>query len=1024
MATLICNGTGNLTGSTTFAAAEIGALALNLIRFSITTTVAAAASVTSATFTVTNAKVIDGVILWVKQSAAGSTGTFKVDLQKGGVSQATVTVNKTDLPADTNAFFGPTLFKLTSTATGDGGANWTIVITTTGTQTVTYAITASGATNLTRALRTTTAATPAAGDDLYVTGELTGAGTHTSYTVTMDSTATTVYGNGTVDSTTVSGGLIAVANYGTLSYGTTGAINYYLKLAGDVKVYQFGTFNIGSSGSEIPRNSTAVLEFQMASAAVDFGLYVYDNATFNSAGLSRTSAKNVVKCKLTSNVAGASTITSTATTALTSNIFTRDLDATGTSYIAGSVQENAANSTHGVVFSGPAVTAVTQTVTVWLARGTGASNNRFVRVTVGNNTVQTSVTNGFFSDIDLQSGTAGTVTAVGNGTATSVSITVAGTGYLVKMTGVVSSALATPSLLLNACSASTTTSYAAASNWNFVYDHVALVTASSISDTTLNVDTDTGWLSGDAVCVAGTTRTITECELFSLNANAGASSLVSSLYPVGLQNTSPPLALTHSGTSPTAAEVGLIARNVKIRTSSAAALATFVYGAALASMTMSWTEFSVLGSSTAKKRGLEFDTSTSGTATAKSVTFCSVRDGVANGSLYISAAGSVSANVTWSNNVIWNSANGATVAVALTNTDWTMDSNLWIKIAGVGLTLSDVGGTITNNTWANGSFSNIWSVSETAGTLGTWDNNTIHSGNAGLAVGPVLGGTISNLTIWRMGSAAGGVTTTQLSDVYFTNLNIFGCNSIGLAVTSGDVNVNVGSISGDTSFATATGVVFNSGLAGRFNLNNVDFSGTGTGLAAITTADLATSGALISFIVQANNCKVGGATFTKTNWSDQSYAAYEKYNQTAADHRCEMKYGGVKTDSVIYRSATPSLRMTPSNATFKMASAPRARGILAAVASGTTVTVNVYVRKSVVGDGTAYNGNQPRLIQRVNYALGQTADVVLATAAGAAGSWELLSGTTSAITDDGAWELIIDCDGTTGWVNVDDWNFT
>src|SRR5580765_2172346 len=243
MATLIAKADGNLTGSTTFATVETGALATNLIRNN-NTTVGAASSVTSATFTVTNAAVIDGVLLWVRQNAAGSTGTFKVDLQKGGVSQASVTVNKTDLPDVTSVIWGPTLFKLTSTATGDGGSNWTIVLTTTGTNAVNYNYTNIGTTSFTKALRTTTAATPAAADDLYVVGELTGAGTHNSLTVTMDSTATTAYGNGALNSTTVAGGGIHISNWGTLSYGTTASTSYVLRVNGDVIVYQFGTLNI------------------------------------------------------------------------------------------------------------------------------------------------------------------------------------------------------------------------------------------------------------------------------------------------------------------------------------------------------------------------------------------------------------------------------------------------------------------------------------------------------------------------------------------------------------------------------------------------------------------------------------------------------------------------------------------------------------------------------------------------------------------------------------------------------------
>src|SRR3954470_18759680 len=150
MGILIANAatTQNFTGAATFAAAETGSLALNLVR-NTTASLATASSVTSASFTVTNTKVIDAVLLWLQTSGTVGTGTFKVDLQKGGVSQASVTVNKSDLP-DSGAAGSipvPVLFKLTSTATGDGGANWTIVLTTTsgtGSATITYNINAAG----------------------------------------------------------------------------------------------------------------------------------------------------------------------------------------------------------------------------------------------------------------------------------------------------------------------------------------------------------------------------------------------------------------------------------------------------------------------------------------------------------------------------------------------------------------------------------------------------------------------------------------------------------------------------------------------------------------------------------------------------------------------------------------------------------------------------------------------------------------------------------------------------------------
>jgi len=221
MATLIAVADGNLTGATTFAATDIAAGALNMIRFS-SATMAVSQVFTSVAFTVTSGKIIDGVLLWTRQIATGAVGTFKVDLQKGGVSQASVTVNAVDLPyASAVNPPPPTFFRFTGTATGDGGSNWTIVLTTAGVAGATFGFTANAqTTSLTRALRTTTLQTAAAGDDLYIVGELTGAGTKTVRAVAMDSTAATVYGNGAVNSTTVNGGGIHISNWGTLTYGT------------------------------------------------------------------------------------------------------------------------------------------------------------------------------------------------------------------------------------------------------------------------------------------------------------------------------------------------------------------------------------------------------------------------------------------------------------------------------------------------------------------------------------------------------------------------------------------------------------------------------------------------------------------------------------------------------------------------------------------------------------------------------------------------------------------------------------
>lgn len=114
--------------------------------------------------------------------------------------------------------------------------------------------------------------------------------------------------------------------------------------------------------------------------------------------------------------------------------------------------------------------------------------------------------------------------------------------------------------------------------------------------------------------------------------------------------------------------------------------------------------------------------------------------------------------------------------------------------------------------------------------------------------------------------------------------------------------------------------------------------------------------------------------------------------------------------------------MTPNNATNKLTSGITTTGTFrVAVANTTTVSVTVSTRRSAAGDGAAYNGNQPRLIVLANPAVGIASDTVLDTHTAADGTWEQLSGTTAAVTDDGYLDFIVDCDGTTGWINVDDW---
>jgi hypothetical protein len=131
----------------------------------------------------------------------------------------------------------------------------------------------------------------------------------------------------------------------------------------------------------------------------------------------------------------------------------------------------------------------------------------------------------------------------------------------------------------------------------------------------------------------------------------------------------------------------------------------------------------------------------------------------------------------------------------------------------------------------------------------------------------------------------------------------------------------------------------------------------------------------------------------------------------------------IAPDTSLFKLTTPSLRLTPNDATFKAESAPLDEGMKAVVASGQTLTIWVWVRKS-----SAYNGNQPRIMLRRNDAIGVTADVQVGNPMSIAKAendtdttigWEQLTGTTPAATANGVMEFIVDCDGTAGWINID-----
>lgn len=297
MAVLLSAADGNLTAvATTWTAIEAGAVASQTTRSANTNTTTS--YVYSSAITDTNLNVMDGILLYGNRLNTTGTVTVAYSQDNGTTDTRNLTVNASDLPASPSWIF----FKFASTLTLDGGADNKIGIKASSAANATFYRDGTAG-NWTRRVRIVSLQSAAVGDVLYIVGEHTGAGATTTRTITMDSTATTDYGTGT-DGAADNG--IEIGDTGILNYGATAATNYYLKLSGTLNVWGTGTLNIGTTGTAIPRNSTAVLEFDPV-ADGGMGLIANPGATVSIQGLSRTSGKNIVSCKLNTDEAVNST---------------------------------------------------------------------------------------------------------------------------------------------------------------------------------------------------------------------------------------------------------------------------------------------------------------------------------------------------------------------------------------------------------------------------------------------------------------------------------------------------------------------------------------------------------------------------------------------------------------------------------------------------------------------------------------------------------------------------------------------
>ena len=521
----------------------------------------------------------------------------------------------------------------------------------------------------------------------------------------------------------------------------------------------------------------------------------------------------------------------------------------------------------------------------------------------------------------------------------------------------------------------------------------------------VTVGSTSGWVANDVIALASTTRTASQSE------KATISTVDSGTQVTVTAN----LTNTHHGVAPYQGEVVNLTRNVKVRGTSQS-LCAYVNCGATSSFTAEYAEFSFLGSATASKRGIDSATTSAGTFSIK---FCSIYDYNSTlGAALINGTGS-SGSITVEDSVFFLSHSVQT-AFGITATSGTpsIQRNYWVAVGGT-LALADIGGTFKDNRLGGC----ILEIRETA-TIGTLSDIVIHSTTAsGLGTTNTPQGAMSNLTIWRCADYGINLSSANIS---ISNSNFYHNRLSGINFNQNNLNATGGALVSNCTFNGGTGaslvastyfVSFGGGA--KVTIDSCTFGNLQTaGTAVIDTGANLVVGQMVviassitgsTIITTADQGRLVSSSFI------EGIVGFDKFNNTSGSHRAYKRFGQTQTDQSVFNTAAPSEALLPNSASGKLPSGSKKF----AVASGTTATVNVYVRKSAT-----YNGNQPRLIVKRNSIAGITTDTVLDTMSVGTGSWEQLSGTTATVSDDCVLEVYVDCDGTAGTVNVDDWSIT
>jgi hypothetical protein len=304
-------------------------------------------------------------------------------------------------------------------------------------------------------------------------------------------------------------------------------------------------------------------------------------------------------------------------------------------------------------------------------------------------------------------------------------------------------------------------------------------------------------------------------------------------------------------------------------------------------------------------------------------------------------------------------------------------------------------------------------------------NNNLSGGFEGYCISGNLSSLqLNNNGIYGMKTSIGNAPTTI--DGITALMNNVASTSAGIGILSGTnyypiliKDAIVGGLSG-------SGISLDSTKFSQFNVINSTVSGRSS--FNVTASRGVVEGSYLISNTNVGNLPVG-IGITNSNYQPEVFKttgfAFTNMNNASGYNVTYLAAGNRAVDSTltgnISASNAPSERLTPQSTTLKLRSGSK----FVALSAGQSTRISVYMRKSsVANNGVAYNGTSPRLILKRNATMGIASDIVVDQLDTTSEIFLKLSGVSPTVTDTGVLEFYVDCDGTTGWINIDNWSAT